>query len=75
MTGRPVPSLELPSSAILSPRAVAAYLGVTVRTLDRWRADPAVEFPPAIELSPHRIGWRREELDHWLASRPRRGVA
>ena len=32
----------------------------------------AGEFPKPIELSDRRIGWREDEVDEWLASRPRR---
>ena len=56
--------------AIFSPRATAAYLGIGMSTLSRYRAAP--DFPAAIELGPRRIGWRREDLDRWLAERPRR---
>jgi predicted DNA-binding transcriptional regulator AlpA len=69
VTARPELRVE---PAIFSPRAAAAYIGITVRTLLRWREDPSVGFPPAIELSTQRIGWRREDLDAWIASRPRR---
>jgi Prophage CP4-57 regulatory protein (AlpA) len=32
----------------------------------------AGEFPKPIELSDRRIAWREDEIDEWLASRPRR---
>jgi len=57
-------------TAILSARDVAAFLGIGMSTLSRWRQDPT--FPAAIELGPRRVGWRREDLDAWIASRPRR---
>lgn len=33
----------------------------------------AGEFPKPIALSDRRIAWREDEVDEWLASRPRRG--
>lgn len=56
--------------AVLSARDVAAVLGIGMSTLSRWRLDPT--FPAPIELGPRRVGWRREDLDAWIASRPRR---
>ena len=29
------------------------------------------EFPKPIQLAPRAVGWRIEEIDAWLASRPR----
>ena len=28
------------------------------------------DFPPPIQLSPRAVGWRAEEVDAWIASRP-----
>ena len=55
---------------VLSPRAAAAFLGLHVTTL--WRMRRAGDFPAPIELSIQRIGWRRADLERWLASRPKR---
>jgi predicted DNA-binding transcriptional regulator AlpA len=35
----------------------------------------AGEFPKPVALSDRRIAWREEEVDEWLASRPRRDSA
>ena len=32
----------------------------------------AHEFPEPVALSDRRIAWREDEVDEWLASRPRR---
>jgi predicted DNA-binding transcriptional regulator AlpA len=37
-----------------------------------WRDVRARRFPPPIELGPNSIGWFEDEIDEWLASRPRR---
>jgi predicted DNA-binding transcriptional regulator AlpA len=37
-----------------------------------WRDVRAGLLPPPIELGPNSIGWFEDELDQWLASRPRR---
>jgi len=38
----------------------------------RWRDIRAGLFPAPIELGPNSIGWFEDEIDDWLASRPRR---
>jgi len=37
-----------------------------------WRGVRAGTFPAPMELGPNSIGWFEDELDEWLASRPRR---
>lgn len=37
-----------------------------------WRDIAAGKFPPPLELGPNSVGWFEDELDAWLASRPRR---
>ncbi len=31
------------------------------------------EFPRPVQLGPNRVGWRVEDLEEWLASRPAAG--
>jgi len=38
----------------------------------RWRDIRNRTFPAPIELGPNAIGWLEDEIDEWLASRPRR---
>ena len=40
--------------------------------IQRWRDVKAGTFPAPVELGPNRIGWFEDEIDAWLASRPRR---
>lgn len=38
----------------------------------RWRDIRAGLFPAPVELGPNSIGWFEDEIEEWLASRPRR---
>lgn len=54
--------------AVLSRSEAAAYVGLSVSTLESLvRAET---FPRPRLLSPGRVGWIRTELDAWLAARP-----
>jgi prophage regulatory protein len=54
-----------PQSEIIPPRHLRLVTGpVTV-----WRLRRAGKFPEPIRLSVGRIGWRRSDLDKWLAER------
>ncbi len=68
----------LPSDSIdiLSPRAVAKLLGLSVVTIWRMREAKPLrsgqarqKFPEPIQLSPGRIGWRRADIERWLEQR------
>jgi prophage regulatory protein len=37
-----------------------------------WRDIRAKRFPPPIELGPNSVAWFEDEINEWLASRPRR---
>lgn len=37
-----------------------------------WRDIRAGNFPAPFELGPNSVGWFEDEVDEWLASRPRR---
>ena len=54
---------------ILHEPDVLALLGVGKATLWRWRK--AGNFPAPLQLGPNRIAWRRDEVERWLATRPR----
>ncbi|MGH0035322.1 MAG: helix-turn-helix transcriptional regulator [Myxococcota bacterium] len=45
----------------------AAYVGVSPRTLERWRAAGAG--PPYYRLGPRTVYYRAADLRRWLASR------
>lgn len=40
--------------------------------VQNWRDVRDGKLPPPIELGPNSIGWFEDEIDAWLASRPRR---
>jgi prophage regulatory protein len=39
--------------------------------VQRWRRVRAGTFPAPVELGPNSIGWWEDEIEGWLASRPR----
>ncbi|MXW18356.1 MAG: AlpA family transcriptional regulator [Gemmatimonadetes bacterium] len=57
---------------VLRAREVVSEIGVSKATLYRWVRSGG--FPKPIKLGPGAVGWRREELDEWVDSRPRRGT-
>ncbi|MYD06532.1 MAG: AlpA family phage regulatory protein [Acidimicrobiaceae bacterium] len=60
------------NDAMLRVPDVLDRIGVSRRTLCRWRADGT--FPQALQLGANSIGWPRQVIDEWLASRPRAGM-
>jgi prophage regulatory protein len=40
--------------------------------VQRWRDIKAGKFPAPIEIGPNKLGWYEDEIDAWLARRPRR---
>jgi hypothetical protein len=52
----------------LPDRLVAARYGKNVRSIKRWAADPALNFPPAIDINgrPHRA---LSKLEAWERAR------
>jgi predicted DNA-binding transcriptional regulator AlpA len=54
---------------ILRPAAAAAYIGLSRATL--YRLERAGELPARVILGVHASGWFCEDLDRFLASRPR----
>ena len=57
---------------VIRAKDLPAVLGVTKRTIQRWRHDGVL--PPAIRLGPNAVGWRRSDIIEWLASRPVEGT-
>jgi len=37
-----------------------------------WRGVRAGTFPAPVQLGPNSVGWYEDEIDAWLATRPRR---
>ena len=56
-----------PAADIVRPRHLPQAVGLSEITIRRWRQRG--EFPEPIRLGPQAIGWRRIDIDAWLASR------
>lgn len=54
---------------VLRPAAAAAYVGLSRASM--YRLERAGELPPRVILGANASGWFREDLDGFLASRPR----
>jgi len=54
-------------SEIISPKDLPKETGLSRVTV--WRLEKAGQFPPRIQLSPGRVGYRRSEVAAWLESR------
>lgn len=52
---------------VLSKAAVAALIGVSPSSIDRWCRSGG--FPPKLRLGPGRVGWRKTAVEAWLAER------
>ena len=66
----PAPSQETGRTIISGYRAVEEKTGKSRQQI--WRDIRAGSFPAPIELGPNSVGWFADELEEWLASRPRR---
>ena len=55
--------------AVLRPKEAAQYIGLSIATLARMRVDGTG--PVFIQIHTRSIGYRREDLDDWVAARPR----
>lgn len=64
-------SPEVSGEAMLRVSEVLDRVGVSRRTLCRWRADGT--FPQALRLGANSIGWPSRVVDEWVASRPPAG--
>lgn len=51
-------------------RQVAALLGVHPRTIQRWQHE--LGFPQPLKLGKAAVAWRSDELEAWIAGRPRK---
>ena len=52
---------------ILRDAAVQERTGLSKST--RWRLERDGKFPQRVRLSANAVGWREEEINHWLESR------
>jgi prophage regulatory protein len=57
---------------ILNKKEVVDRTSLSPSTI--WRRMQAGDFPESVQLSPGKVGWHEEEIEHWIESRPR-GVA
>ena len=57
------------STRILREPEVREKIGLSHVTI--WRAVRANRFPAPIKLGENSIGWIEDEVDEWIASRPR----
>jgi prophage regulatory protein len=55
----------------LSARELRNLTGLSDPTL--WRMRQRGELPEPVRLSPGRVGWRVDDIEHWIASRGTRG--
>tara|TARA_R110001583_G_scaffold19264_1_gene75573 strand:+ start:1437 stop:1619 length:183 start_codon:yes stop_codon:yes gene_type:complete len=52
-------------SIIIRPAELAELLGVSQTTVWRWRKQKILQEP--IKLGSRLVGWRKEDIDEWLA--------
>jgi prophage regulatory protein len=53
---------------VLRMPQVVALTGLSRMTI--YRLEKRRQFPSRIQLSPNSVGWRKEDVDHWLESLP-----
>ena len=58
-------------SDVLTVAQVAEYLGLSIRTVEAYRADGRMPEPTMVGRTPT---WTREQIDQWQANRPGRGA-
>ncbi len=63
-----------PSRRVLRLPEVQARVPLSRVQIWRKSRDPHDDFPASIELGPNSTGWFDDEIDKYLATRPRRGV-
>ncbi len=54
---------------LLSPKETEKKTNLSGPTI--WRYERAGDFPKRVNITPSRVGWIEEEIDEWIASRPR----
>jgi prophage regulatory protein len=57
------------SMYVLRMPQVVAATGLSRMTI--YRLEKRGQFPSRIQLSPNSIGWRKDEVDHWIESLPK----
>ena len=54
---------------ILRMPQIVAIAGLSRMTI--YRLEKRRQFPGRVQLSPNSVGWRKEDVDHWLESLPK----
>jgi prophage regulatory protein len=54
---------------IIRRKELCKITGLSMTTLWRWEREGS--FPARIRLTSHSVGWRRSEIEEWLATRPK----
>ena len=54
--------------SVLRKLEVSKRVGLTTVTI--WRLEKAGKFPQRVQLGPRCVGWKEEEIDQWIKSRP-----
>jgi predicted DNA-binding transcriptional regulator AlpA len=57
------------SIVLLPTNDILNITGLSRTTL--WRLERAGKFPMRLRLSANRVGWRKDEVEEWIATRPR----
>ena len=59
------------SRKVIRRKSVKEKSGLSYPQIWRKSTDPDDDFPMAVRLGPSAIGWFENEIDEWVASRPR----
>ncbi len=64
---------EILARPMVGKPALAREIGTTSRTIDRWAADPSLNFPCPIKIK-RRVFFFRDDIEKWKSSRVRASV-
>jgi predicted DNA-binding transcriptional regulator AlpA len=57
---------------VLPAKVVDQLTGLT--RAQRWNEEKAGRFPQRVQITPFRVGYFSDEVDNWIATRPRGGA-
>lgn len=63
---------EVRQRRILPKKDTAARTGLTPAQM--WSEEKAGRFPARVQITPFRVGYYEDEVDAWIANRPRAGA-
>ena len=63
------------SRRVIRLGSVQAKVSASRSTIYRWESDPTAGFPQRVQLGTNSVGWYEDEIEAWLASRPRASAA